>query len=152
MTKPWIIYMKHPIPNEKKNNEFPPMTVFFCFLSRNNAEGNGSRKSLLSDWVHPHWAHRTATTPAAPFPPLPGNLCGQGGREPGHDHTDWARFLPAHPMYSFLSSLSFIDLSQSVHCHYPQNAGELHDREEHHLLPWMHDSALLPPPFCCLWV
>lgn len=25
-----------------------------------------------SDWVHPHWAHRTAPAPAAPFSPLPG--------------------------------------------------------------------------------
>ena len=36
------------------------------------------------------------------------------------------------PMYYFLSSLSFIDLCQSTVV--PQNAGELCDREEHHLL------------------
>ena len=38
------------------------------------------------------------------------------------------------PMYYFLSNLSFIDLL-SAHCHCSQNAGELCDREGHHLLP-----------------
>ena len=93
--------MEHSTPNEKEHNEFPPMIVFYSFPSRDYADGNGSRKSLLSDLVHPPWAHKRATTPASPFPPLPRNLCGHGGGEPGHDHTDWAQFSPAHPHVLF---------------------------------------------------
>ena len=78
-----------------------PKTVSYSLPFRNYPERNGCRKSLLSDGVHPRWAHRTVTTPAAPFPPLPRNLCGHGDGEPGHDHTDWAQFSPAHPHVLF---------------------------------------------------
>ena len=85
----------------------------------------GSHSSVSSSLL----PHRTATTPAAPFPPLPRNLCGRGDGEPGHDHTDGGQFSPAHPHVLF--PWQFVpSLSLSVHCHYPQNAGELCYREK----------------------
>ena len=108
---------------------------------RNYLEGNGSRKSLLTDRVYPRWAHRSATTPAAPFPPLPRNLCGHGGGEPGHDHTDRAQFSSAHPHVLFPHQF-ILYWPLSFHSHHPQNACELCDKAEHHLLSWMHDSVV----------
>ena len=58
--------------------------------------------------------HRTATIPAAPFPPLPRNLCGHGSEEPGYDHTDWGQFSPAHPHVLFLWHFVLFDLCQST--------------------------------------
>ena len=118
----------------------------FFFKLRTCWEDNGPWKSLLSDWVHSCWAHRTTTTPAAPFPPLLRNLRGHGGGEPGHDHTDWALFSPEHPHVLFPQQF-VLYWSLSAHCHCSQNAGELCDREGHHLLPWMHNSALFLSSF-----
>ena len=122
-------------------------STHFLFQLRTDWEHNGPWKSFLSDWVHPRWTHRTATTPAAPFPPLPRNLSGHDGGEPGHDHTDWAQFSPAHSHVLFPQQL-VLYWSLSVHCHYPQNAGELRDREEYYFLSWMHDSTLFLHHFC----
>ena len=58
--------------------------------------------------------HRTATIPAAPFPPLPRNLFGHGSGEPGHDHTDGSQFSPAYPHVLFPWQFVFIDLCQST--------------------------------------
>ena len=50
-------------------------STHFLFQLRIDWEDNGSWKSLLSDWVHPRWAHWSATTTVAPFPPLPDASC-----------------------------------------------------------------------------
>ena len=116
------------------------------FLYTNLGEDYGPWKSLLSDWVHSRWAHRKAMTQAATFPPLSRNLCGHGGGEPGHDRIERAQFSPAHPHVLFPQQF-VLYWPLSVHCHYPQNAGELCDREEDYLLPSMYDSTLLLPCF-----
>ena len=75
------------------------------------------------------------------FPSLPKNLYGHWDGEPGHDHTDWGQFSPAHPHVLF-PQLFVLYWSLSVHCHYPQMLVNS-VREKKYLLPWMHDSALL---------
>lgn len=54
--------------------------------------------------------------------------------EPWHDHTDRAQFSPAHPHVLFPHQFVLYRFL-SFHCHYPQNADELCDREEHHFYP-----------------
>ena len=84
-----------------QNKAMSPKTVPYSLPFRNYPERNGCRKSLLSDWVHPRWAHRSATTPVATYLSLPRNLCGHGGGEPEHNYTDWAQFSPAHSHVQF---------------------------------------------------
>ena len=121
--------------------------LIFCFLNLKPAEkkmDSGNHSSLTEFILTGLTEQPQFQLPF--FPSLPKNLCGHCGGEPGHDHTDWGQFSPAHPHVLFPQQF-VLYWSLSGNCHYPQNAGELCDREKYHLLSWMYDSALFLSSF-----
>ena len=117
------------------------------FLSLNFWQERGCWKSFSGNSLHPGWALQTASSAAALLPPLLRNLHHYSGGQCEHDHTDWAHFSPENS-YVLFPQQPVLHWPLPFHCNYPQNAGKFCEREEHHLLPWMHDSALLFLFFC----
>ena len=95
-------------------------TLIFCFLNLKPAEKkmDSGNHSSLTEFILTGLTEKPQFQLPI-FPSLPKNLYGHWDGEPGHDHTDWGQFSPAHPHVLF-PQLFVLYWSLSVHCHYPQ--------------------------------
>lgn len=96
-------------------------------------------KSILSDRVH-SWRFNKSTELQLPlFFLFTWDLHNHHDREPGHDNPDLSECSASHPMYYFLSNLSFVDLCYSSVTTPKMLVNFV--SEEHHLLCRVHKPS-----------
>ena len=101
-----------------KQCKMQPFMQFSLVPTGSPTDEDGCRKSLYSDRVHSWRFNKSTRAPAPPLLPLPWDLLGHHGREPGHDNPDLSERSASHPHVLFPQQPVLCG-SLLLLCHYP---------------------------------